>query len=439
MKIIKARYDLVFFFFFPFCLIVTLLYVFFFQQIANFSGGNWLCSILILFLFFWPPSKGYSNLRSNLLDFKWILSLFLSQLLMNLTIWSFAKILSLDPSNTVNIKVNITSLSLTAGLFPWGFMILLAITLLYLIYKQKKLGLLSSAYEPLFHNTHLDSIGIAVDSYMRFISLLILILGLTLLAMAVIFLLHQWTGLPLITGLNFSIFFSSCLLLLIVSHQKTLKFLHHILYRNVPVALILISVGLLIGVLYLLFNLFGNLLIAINPLLDESFYQTSLRYKPENITIVITFCWYGLSALNAGYIAFISQDKTLRQLIVFSLVTFVLSLLITTWLDTFYEVANTNDTWPLITMIGCAIVIITLILNKHWSTYFLRATLPTGTPIKTRSNFRLLKIVPLAIVSFLCVYFGLGVTVWSFLLALGLLPPVMVIYISFFSLIKEQG
>jgi hypothetical protein len=431
MKIIKPHYDLLLYFFIPFCLITTGLYFFRFQQIAEFASANWLFSLLLLIFFFLPFGSSKLGVTPYLKTNKWACYLLLSNLLMNLTVWSVSKIVTLNLNNLAVQKMSLSDLSLAYGLFPWGFMCLSALTLGFFIYGQKKIGLLSSTYQPLFKNNHLDSVGIAVDSYMRSLPTCILVAVLSLMAYALVFLLSKYLQLDVVMGLRFQIIFTSSVLLFLIAQPSWNRFLHLASYHKVPTVIILLGFIGLLGLLSILLIVISNGLIAINPLLDSEFFAGNSNYQDQHILITITFFWYGLAALNSAYIALISQGRSIRQTILFSLITFCISLALIALLEN--GLKGAYETLPLYLILICGSLITLIMTSKHYFTYFTRATLPSELPTKPRPTFRFLKIVPFIVVTVFCIYFALGVRVWSFLIVLGLLPPIVIIWIGFSS------
>ncbi|MBA2654539.1 MAG: hypothetical protein H0U71_05685 [Gammaproteobacteria bacterium] len=416
MKIIKARYDLLFFFVVPFCLLTTLLYFFFFDELQNIAMSHWACLIILVCLLFTSKSKLHLGEKIIPVNLKWLLSLFLCQLILNLALWSFAKVMGNN--------FNAIHFSLSAGLFPWGFMLLFALTLGFFTYYKQQSGLLSTAYQPFFKNSHLDSIGVAVDSYMRSISFAVLVFSLAIMAVSFILLLQQSFHFTLVSGTSFNLMLASGLLFIICSHPLSIKFIHFLMYQKVPLAIILLGIVLSISLLYSLLSV----IILMLPTPSTTEWQVGTPHSlPAHFKILLTFWWLGLSFVSGGYIAFISQNKSLRQIIIYSFLLNIVGWLFIWMMENISAVSNLV---PLVVAIICNVVVIALIADKRNLTYFLRATLPTNKPIKIRSSFRFIKIIPLATVTLLCAYFGMNVRPWSYLAVLCFLPPLIIILIS---------
>lgn len=435
MKLLKARYDLVLYFFFPFSLLVTGLYFTNFDQLTLAAAPNGLFSSLLLLLLVLPKSKLTLGRAQKMTTPKWLLTLFLSQFLVILLSFTFANLIGIDLSHQKSITFNFVLFSIINGLFPWGFMTLFAVTLGYFIYQKQKLGLVSSTFEPLYKNTYLDSIGVAVDSYMRLIPFFVLFITLSLLTLGCIFLLSQWIHLELANGLTFQVSLISCVLLLVVSNAASIKTIHQLASRKIPTVIILLTLVLILSVLFVLVNVIGNFLIRLNPLLDVSISAGNPELRVTHVVLLTTFFSYALSAINAAYIAYISQGRTIRAVVFFSGIGFLLSLGVTSWLANLLQ-DRVMLTYGIILVAG--IFLTSILVNKSYMTYFFRATLPTDEPIKARSNFRFFKITPLAVVAFVSAYFGLNVYIWSYFFILGFLPSVTLIWISFVAFLVDM-
>lgn len=428
MKKIKGRFDLVYSFFLPFCVLVTLLYIFALPQLVQLFQVNWLLIVALIFLFCLPIA-GKSADKNKKTNSLWPLYLLLSQLLLNLTVWSFARLISIDPSNTLSMSINITTISLQGGLFPWGFMIFFALALHYVIYRKQKAGLVSSIYQPCFHNTHADSIGVAVDSYMRSVPFCLLTFFLVFFTLSLLFLLQRLWPFDFALGLNFKMIFISCFYLLLISQPAWIKFIHELKYRQFPTIIIFFGISIVLALLFPLLNAMANGLVYLNPLLDISSTSINQLLTANHLQVLIVFFWFGLSALHAAFIAYICRAQTMRMIIISSFLCFFCSFCLILGLENTIE---KTATWlPLLLMLACSLIHCVFILKKEWITYFLRATLPTDKIIKARPTFRLFKAAPLVIVALLCSYLGSGAYVWSYLMVLSFLPPLMVIFISF--------
>lgn len=438
MKIISGRYDLVFYLFFPCFLLTTLLYWFFLNQLTQLALPNAILSaFLLVFVFFSKANTVLGRDQPSKIKLKWLISLFLSQLLVNTMLWSSTKIISFDvATQSYLFNFNLIELSTHNGLFPWGFAIFLALTLGYFTYHEEQLGLVSSACAPFFHNTYNDAIGVGINSYIRGVSLFTIILTLSLLSISMILLFDSLFHFSLITGINFQIIFVSTGLMLLATHPIFIKFIHQLMYRNIPTAIILVGFAVLISLLYPLLSMASNLLVKWNPLLDV-FSRSQSGHLENHYAILIEFWWLTLSTMNGAFIAYVSKNKTMRQVIIGSCLTFLLTLAMIKGLDFLQARLIAANRLPLVLMILCCTVSSFIILNRRYLTYFLRATLPTNEPLKTRSTFLLLKITPLTSLCFLAIFFGPGTTTWCYLTLFICLVPIVILFICFMAFIKQ--
>lgn len=425
MKIIKGRYDLVFYFFFPFVILTTLLYFFFYKFFLATAQINLLLGFT-LFIFIFLPQSGHTLRKTTSLRQKnsiFLLQLFLSQIIINLSMWSFAKIISAT-------AIPVVQLSIFAGFFPWAFMTLFAVTLGYFIYgKQTARGLVSSCYTPLFNNTHLDSIGVMADTYMRVIPLCLTAFSLSALSLSFMLLLHLITHWPLNFGLLPSVIVSNCALLLLFSNQTVIKLLHKLQYQRMPVVIILLLFSLSLAVIYSLLNFLTSFLTFLNTASDYVMPLDS-HFQISNTMIIIIFWWLGLAAVNGAYIAYKGKNKTYREIILYSFFANLLGWMLIYLIDRSYE-HYAIKLLPLIVQIFCNVIVMTGMWQEKIFSYFLRATLPLQQPIKKRSKFRFLKILPFCSTVLMSSYFAFNTSVWSYVAVLCLLPPVMIIMISF--------
>jgi BCCT, betaine/carnitine/choline family transporter len=431
MKQLEARYDLILFFLFPFCFITLLLYQFASNELTQIARCNWIFTIFLLALACLPKAaRTLGDKTCTRIPFKWLSALFLSQLLLNLTIWSLTKLIQINVEvKQYYFNVDMIHLALLTGGFPWGFMILMTLTLGFFSYHQKARPLLSSTYKPFFNNSHTDSIGIAVDTYARFVSFAIIIYFLALLTISLILFFHQLFGFPFASGVKINVILVNCVLFLILSHPLWMKFIHFLVHQRVSAVLILVGFAVLLSVVYLCLSPLSDLFISMSPLFNVNHEEASLPCSQESILIFVTLTGLALSMIIAAYIAYISRDKTLRQIILYSFLAHLLSLGILEILQGLIDTASTLP--PLLAMIVCSTVIPGIMLRKKNVTYFLRATLPTDAPIKIRSIYRFLRMVPLLIVSLVCVYMATQLRMWNYIVVIGFLPPLGISLISY--------
>jgi choline-glycine betaine transporter len=437
MKVLKPRFDLLLYIFIPVCVLANLLYFLCFYQILNLANSNWLFSALLILFIILPKGRITFGKTPTPIKLSWFLGLFSCMLVVNLLTWSFTKIISITPLSNLQVPVDLIRLSFATGLFPWGFTILFAVTLGFFTYHEDRIGLVSSLYTPLFHNTHLDSVGIAVDSYMRSISIGIVVLILAMLAYSSLMLLNKFWHFPWNTGLRVSVYLTSIGLVLIFSHQLFTKFLYKLRDYKVPIWIIFLVLVALIVVIYPLLSYLSVFISSFTPPANTSFPVTNPLFKANNIYIVVIFWWYSLSILAAAVMMYLSRNRTIRQFVLTTLVSFLITLAIIALLDKLNNYVG--ETYlPLGLMVVLSIVVIFIMLNNRYSTYFLRATLPSNHPIKKRATFNLLRILPIVIISAFIAYLAMGASLWSYFVVLVFLPPWMIISISYISLLKSS-
>ena len=92
---------------------------------------------------------------------------------------------------------------------------------------------------------------------------------------------------------------------------------------------------------------------------------------------------------------------------------------------------------PIIILTICHLLFISLVLHKRNFTYFTRATLPSQVPIKSRSSFRFLALMPPTLTAAISAYMAIDVYFLSLGAAICLLPSVIIIIIGYIGFFKE--
>lgn len=430
MKIIKPRYDLLLYFYLPFSFLCSLIYWFFPDLLALLGYTHWLLLGSLLIFCFSKSSKihlGHTPSRSFT---AWLWLLFLSQGVINLLFWSFFRVLTFDlDTYTYQGQFSFLYFVFNVGFFPVGFYILCALTLGYFTYTKNKLGLLSSAFEPLFSNSHLDSIGIAVDTYMRSVTITAVVFIVTVTSLVGIILIHYFFAFPIMHGLKFGLVIIGTTFLILTRDKHWFSFLNYITHSRLSTTFLLLGfiVGLII--VYSILELLIKGLSVVNPILDLTIlpYNNSITNK----AIVLELWWLAFGIITGAFIAFISKGRTLRQVFAYSLITSLVGWGLIFILDTVFLKGKLPTLTPFYICALTCLVILVVTTHKKYISNYLRATLPTDKSFKTRSTYLFLKTVPVTSSSLLCLYFATGTSVWGYITTLVLLPPIILVLLSF--------
>lgn len=429
MKVIKGRYDLVYFFLLPF--ISLSIFLFFYSPIwlSLTYNGHWVFLIFTLICLFHSGKtslgeRGKPHFHNTL---RWLLGLFSILLLLNLFFWGITKFVGYDFPVSVpkDLQMNVYKLVGQTGFFPWAFSTLMAIILGYGIYYQKKAPLFSSIFSPCFHNTHVDSVGIAVDSYMRLLCTMCMTFTATFMTLAMLTLLEKVFAFSLDKGFTFPIVLVNTMLIFLVSNRLWNKLIRYLTFHWHPVFILFcfaIFMSLFILVCsFAVFWLVGNISLPVQIL-----FTVDISHFTTYATIMIVFFWIPFAVLAGAVIASISKGRTIRAIIGYSFTLNFISWVIIFLFDYWTKNFMLRGVW--VTLI-CSLLI-SLLLSKSTLSYLMRASLPTATDIKPRSPHIFVRTILSSATLLISLYLALGVYALGFLGVAMLLPPIFVVGIG---------
>jgi hypothetical protein len=465
MKIIKPRFDLIFWFFPTFLIIAILTYNFSFATLMQVAKTNWLFDLIVLFLLCCPTKNFHFEAPRVLTPIQWPLSLFAVQLVLNLFFWGF---LHFVYSQFVNSETpplfNILQFSFGNGLFPFGFMMLVTATLGFFTYFKKNSGTVASAYVNFFGNNDFDSIGVTVNTYMRLLNFFVITFALSLCTIVLIYSIHLLTGIPFLRGLNLDVILVCCILILLSSNQELTKLLHQLMNlkihplvvprlvrgiqtsggspgqaagrreereRKLPLLVIILGFSVVLSISYLVLGIIVSFFSKFNSYPDITFLVFDTQYINDYLRVIVTFAWLGFAVLAGAIIAGVSRSYSLRAIILMSLATNLASWVVIYLFEQF-TVSN-----GMIIMALCSLVILLFLMREKNVTYVMRATVPNAI-IKSRSYFSLMKVLPIVLTSFVTSYATMGIFFLGLAAVLVLLPCLVMVLISFVGFIKES-
>lgn len=434
MKILKPRYDLLLPIFPVFILISLASYFFYFPLLTKMANINWLCNLLLCFILFSSRRKLKLGNEQSLPLLKWLSFLFVIQLMLNLILWGSCHFFyNISKTESSLPSLDYLQFSLSAGLFPFGFMLLTALTLAYFTYTKNQSGTLATAYQTFFKNTDTDTVGIAVNTYMRSNIYFTWAFLLGMLAMQLIYLWSFWSGINMPFGLNLAMAFTCSGLIILTRQHYTVKTLQQLHHWKVPDWLLLALFSFFASIVYFLMSLIANFLVLHNPFLNQEFLPFNVKYLPEYQQLTVTFIGFGLSMVTGGIIAACSKGRSVFEIVSASFITNILCLLIIYGLKQIVKLTNFSIL-PLLINIVCMLTALAFLLSKKYVTYFMRATIPNAD-VKLRSTYHLVRSLPLITIGFITTFVAMN----AYFLAIGsvliVLPCVVVMLIAVLSLI----
>ena len=434
MKILKPRYDLVALFFPIFIGIALLAYFFYLPLLSHLAKINWLFNVLLLVIFITPRGKIKLGQQTKLSRLRWYGALFIVQLLLNTLLWGFTHfIYTLSATDNVAAPIDVLQFTLSSGLFPFGFLLLVTLMASYFTYVKKQPDIVENAFKLFFGNSPTDSVGVGVNSYIRLMSNFVLTFLLGMLCMHLIYFWFAWAGIKLPFGLKVDVILICCGLFIVARHQNTTKLLQQLLDWKISDWLVLVFFTVALSIAYFLFGLITTFLVPTNPYAELSFLTLNVHLLNDYLRLILTFMGYGFAIVAGGAIAACSISRSSREIIITALITNLLSWALIYLLE--QAVRKAGFTFiPWCADIICILVASAFLLKKKNVTYFMRATLPNELT-KQRSTVYLMRSLPQVITLFVTTYVTMGIyflTVSTVLIVLPSLVLILIAFVSFF-------
>lgn len=434
MKIITGRYDLIKFIFIPFTLLSILLFFYPPNWIAGLHVINWFFILGIVVCSIRMPRLRLGNHTQPSYSV-WVTRLFLLQFSLNLFLWGLQRFIAVDlPVYTPSsFSFHFFTYILYTAFFPWGVTTLTAIMLGYFIYQLQRVPLFSSVYTPCFKNDHHDSIGVAVDSYMRLLCLMSMIFVVIFFSLATLKLISGNINFVVTTGFYFSLVILSTLLIFLTSNKVWNKLVRFGTFHLSPTVVIFLYAILLslivIGVQWLMSQLKLSL-----DLQEPVLFLPNLKHWEFDFVILIDFIGFALATLIGAWVATISQERKVVTLVMVSFIANLLAWLII-WLvqQTLLRKIQLSATWVILI---CSLIFIQL-LNKPAIFYLIRGEIPTKQTIKPRSPLIFVRTLLSSATLLYSLFLVLGVYIFSFICVLSLLPCVFIVFIGACCFVKE--
>lgn len=434
MKVIKGRFDLVKFFFLPFTLLSIFLFFYPPNWISFIYQIHWLflLGIIICLIRFGKITLGQKNAHDVI--WLWLLKLFLIQLLLNVFLWGITHFVNYDLPVSVpaNTHIHLFKLVFNTGFFPWGITLLTAVILGYVVYSQNKPALFSSVYSPCFKNSQYDSVGIAVDSYMRLLCMMCMVFVIVFFSLAVLKLLSQSFNVNFNPGLYFSLVVLNTFLIFLVSNKFWNKAVRFAIFHLQPTVMIFLFALLISSIV--LFQPFIVAAMQQIRLPDQLMFSVNKDHWITDITIMLDCIGMIFAVLSGTLIAIISQGRSVRSIVWYSFLLNILSWVIILFFEFITENRmNLRGTWIILV---CSLIYLQL-LNRPAIYYLIRANLPTFEIVKPRSTLLFIRTLLSSSTFLFSLYIALGVYIFSFITVLSLLPPIFLVCIGVICFLKE--
>ncbi|MDF1654740.1 MAG: BCCT family transporter [Coxiellaceae bacterium] len=290
---------------------------------------NWIALAIAVFFIFSPwgnvrlectenPGKMHSLTR--LLGLIFLLQL--SMLMMYVGLYTFTFDLLPVNSGSVSLTQVFATMWQKWVIFPWGIVAMLATSLAFICYNDKRDAFISTALMPLFNNKHNSLTTHVIQFCIRNATIvgIVLTLGIYMMIVAVL-LTHDNPGM-IPTGQNTPAFVTA-IVLLVFAFLPPIKYAtKRLMRRRVPSILGLCAM-ILIGALVILIcsAVFSTITVQSAPSKHPLYYDTLIKIGREHVWLLLTTNWFLLlTPISAIIIGYWSRGYTVRSCLIATLI-----------------------------------------------------------------------------------------------------------------------